>query len=250
MLRGFLHVLIRSDSKFQPCNYPVCTGFSTFKNYQFANFITIKRQISRIIFVFPNFQQTLPVLLTSAFLPRIIASKPLGCESMKNETCNLTSNLYSPRFEHDACGIGAVVDTQGRPSHETVDRRLEDRGKAGAPGRKGRLRRDRRRRGHSGPDLPPLLLRRAGGAGGHGGPGPETTPWACSSCPRTASCGRGQARRCLKSSWPKRRGCPSCAGGLCRWNRRCLGQRARGLYAQHLAADLGPPGRRRERPGI
>lgn len=41
---------------------------------------------------------------------------------MKNETCNLTSNLYSPRFEHDACGIGAVVDTQGRPSHETVDR--------------------------------------------------------------------------------------------------------------------------------
>ena len=44
---------------------------------------------------------------------------------MKNETCNLTSNLYSPRFEHDACGIGAVVDTQGRPSHETVDRALK-----------------------------------------------------------------------------------------------------------------------------
>ena len=44
---------------------------------------------------------------------------------MKNETCNSTSNLYSPRFEHDACGIGAVVDTQGRPSHETVDRALK-----------------------------------------------------------------------------------------------------------------------------
>ena len=44
---------------------------------------------------------------------------------MKNKTCNLTSNLYSPRFEHDACGIGAVVDTQGRPSHETVDRALK-----------------------------------------------------------------------------------------------------------------------------
>ena len=44
---------------------------------------------------------------------------------MKNETCNLTSNLYSPRFEHDACGIGAVVDTPGRPTHETVDRALK-----------------------------------------------------------------------------------------------------------------------------
>ena len=44
---------------------------------------------------------------------------------MKNETCNLTSNLYSPRFEHDACGIGAVVDIKGRPSHETVDGALK-----------------------------------------------------------------------------------------------------------------------------
>ena len=29
--------------------------------------------------------------------------------------------LYHPSFEHDACGIGAVVDIQGRPSHQTVD---------------------------------------------------------------------------------------------------------------------------------
>ena len=249
MLRGFLHVLIRSDSKFQPCNYPICTGFSTFKNYQFANFPTIKRQISRIIFVFPNFLQILPVLLTSVFFPRIIASKPLGCESMKNKTCNLTSNLYSPRFEHDACGIGAVVDTQGRPSHETVDRRLEDRGKAGAPGRKGRLRRDRRRRGHSGPDLPPLLLRRAGGAGGHGGPGPETTPWACFSCPRTASCGR-RRQKLFEIIWPKRQGCPFLLWRPVPVEPEMLRPAGGGLYAQHLAADLGPPGRRRERPGI
>ena len=27
--------------------------------------------------------------------------------------------LYRPEFEHDACGIGAVVDIQGRASHET-----------------------------------------------------------------------------------------------------------------------------------
>ncbi len=28
--------------------------------------------------------------------------------------------LYSPAFEHDACGIGAVVDIKGRKSHQTV----------------------------------------------------------------------------------------------------------------------------------
>ena len=29
--------------------------------------------------------------------------------------------LYRPEFEHDACGIGAVVDIHGRPSHRMVD---------------------------------------------------------------------------------------------------------------------------------
>ena len=29
--------------------------------------------------------------------------------------------LYDPRFEHDACGIGAVVDIKGRKSHQTVN---------------------------------------------------------------------------------------------------------------------------------
>ena len=28
--------------------------------------------------------------------------------------------LYDPQFEHDACGIGAVVDIKGRKSHQTV----------------------------------------------------------------------------------------------------------------------------------
>ena len=28
--------------------------------------------------------------------------------------------LYSPQFEHDACGIGAVVDLKGRKSYQTV----------------------------------------------------------------------------------------------------------------------------------
>ncbi len=38
---------------------------------------------------------------------------------------SFVSPLYSPRFEHDACGIGAVVDIQGRKSHETVDSALK-----------------------------------------------------------------------------------------------------------------------------
>ena len=29
--------------------------------------------------------------------------------------------LYHPAFEHDSCGIGAVVDIQGNPTHRTVD---------------------------------------------------------------------------------------------------------------------------------
>ena len=32
--------------------------------------------------------------------------------------------LYSPRFEHDNCGIGAVVNKDGKKSHLTVERAL------------------------------------------------------------------------------------------------------------------------------
>ncbi len=35
-----------------------------------------------------------------------------------------TSPLYRPQFEHDACGIGAVVDIKGRQSYSTVDNAL------------------------------------------------------------------------------------------------------------------------------
>ena len=33
--------------------------------------------------------------------------------------------LYDPRFEHDSCGIGAVVDLKGCKSYETVDNALK-----------------------------------------------------------------------------------------------------------------------------
>ena len=37
----------------------------------------------------------------------------------------VTGPLYSPAFEHDNCGIGAVVDIQGRKSYQTVDNALK-----------------------------------------------------------------------------------------------------------------------------
>ncbi len=45
--------------------------------------------------------------------------------------------LYDPRFEHDACGVGFVVDIQGRPSHRILEqaiqvlRNLDHRGACG-----------------------------------------------------------------------------------------------------------------------
>ena len=51
--------------------------------------------------------------------------------------------LYHPRFAHDACGIGAVVDIQGRKSHQTVSdaltivERLEHRAGKDAEGKTG-----------------------------------------------------------------------------------------------------------------
>ncbi len=36
-----------------------------------------------------------------------------------------SAGLYSPRFEHDNCGIGAVVDIRGRKTHKTIDDALQ-----------------------------------------------------------------------------------------------------------------------------
>ena len=32
--------------------------------------------------------------------------------------------LYDPRFEHDACGVGFVVNIKGEKSHEIVEEAL------------------------------------------------------------------------------------------------------------------------------
>ena len=51
--------------------------------------------------------------------------------------------LYDPSFEHDNCGIGAIIDIEGRKSHQLVDdalsivERLEHRAGKDAEGKTG-----------------------------------------------------------------------------------------------------------------
>ena len=55
----------------------------------------------------------------------------------------MEKTLYQERFEHDACGIGAVVNIDGQPSHGVVDdaltivERLEHRAGKDATGQVG-----------------------------------------------------------------------------------------------------------------
>ena len=44
---------------------------------------------------------------------------------MRQKETRPAAPLYDPQFEHDACGIGAVVDIKGRKTHQTVDDALK-----------------------------------------------------------------------------------------------------------------------------
>lgn len=46
-------------------------------------------------------------------------------EEMKEEAKRPPLGLYNPRFEHDNCGIGAVVNIKGKKSHATVEQALD-----------------------------------------------------------------------------------------------------------------------------
>ena len=37
------------------------------------------------------------------------------------ETKRQVSGLYHPSFEHDNCGIGAIVNIKGKQTHDTVE---------------------------------------------------------------------------------------------------------------------------------
>lgn len=61
-------------------------------------------------------------------------------ESDQRKQCGLPEKqgMYDPQFERDACGMGFVVDVQGRPSHDIIQQaltilcRLTHRGAKGA----------------------------------------------------------------------------------------------------------------------
>ncbi|MDF2942002.1 MAG: Glutamate synthase domain 2 [Herbinix sp.] len=46
-------------------------------------------------------------------------------ENMREEITQVAQGLYDPRFEHDNCGIGAVVHMKGLKTHETVENALK-----------------------------------------------------------------------------------------------------------------------------
>ena len=72
---------------------------------------------------------------------------------MRQKETRPAAPLYDPRFEHDACGIGAVVDIKGRKTHQTVDDALKIVEKL------------EHRAGKDAADLPRLFLQSGGGAG-------------------------------------------------------------------------------------
>lgn len=46
-------------------------------------------------------------------------------EHYREEVTQVPQGLYDPRFEHDNCGIGAVVHMKGKKTHETVENALK-----------------------------------------------------------------------------------------------------------------------------
>ena len=41
------------------------------------------------------------------------------------EIIQVKRGLYDPKFEHDNCGIGAIVNIKGKKTHDTVKRALD-----------------------------------------------------------------------------------------------------------------------------
>ena len=63
------------------------------------------------------------VLLTFCviFAPRIENKERLSKDCMTKRKLN---GLYQPQYEHDACGVGMVVNIHGGKSHDLVDQAL------------------------------------------------------------------------------------------------------------------------------
>ena len=70
-----------------------------------------------------------------------------------NQANENQQGLYRESFEHDNCGIGAIVNIKGKKSHSTVAGALEIVEHLEHRAGKGRGRKDRRRCGHPSSDL-------------------------------------------------------------------------------------------------
>ena len=116
---------------------------------------------------------------------------------------NQRSGLHHPGFEHDACGVGALVQLDGRSRHASGAAGA-DRAPQSRPSRCHRSRpRDRRRRRHPAqvPDafFAPSAARSCDASSRR----PATMPSASRSCRATRACGCA-ARSCSSASAPRR----------------------------------------------
>jgi glutamate synthase domain-containing protein 1 len=112
--------------------------------------------------------------------------------------------LYDPRFEHDACGIGAIVNISGRREHQIVDLgktvlvNLMHRGAAGADDSTGDgagilmqlphelFRAEADRLGIALPE-PPKCVCSANGSSKRRSPRDNSRPWAGGTCLATTA---------------------------------------------------------------
>lgn len=81
-------------------------------------------------------------------------------KEQRSQECPEQQGMYDPSFEHDNCGIGAVVNIKGIKSHKTVEDALSIVENLEHRAGKGARRKDRRRCRYHGSDLPQILLQR------------------------------------------------------------------------------------------
>ena len=79
-------------------------------------------------------------------------------KEQRSQECPEQQGMYDPSFEHDNCGIGAVVNIKGIKSHKTVEDALSI--VENLEHLAGKDRKDRRRCRYHGSDLPQILLQR------------------------------------------------------------------------------------------
>src|SRR5215472_5060262 len=53
------------------------------------------------------------------------SAKKLGHKRARMAAPQASRGLYDPRNEHDACGVGFVVNIKGRKSHDIIQRGLQ-----------------------------------------------------------------------------------------------------------------------------